>query len=216
VIKTWGEGGGHQALQKAIRCGPGVHAPSADGRKFLAVIALSVAVTIFLSGPTSADQSDSRLGPLFAALGAADSPESAQLIEAEIWQIWLLSDSDAVNQLMGLGVARLNAGDYSHALALFDRIVTLAPGFAEGWNKRATVLYLLGRYADSIADIDRALALEPRHFGALSGLGMCNARLHRTRAAIEAFQRALVIDPNLPGVERTMDDLRKQLKGESI
>jgi tetratricopeptide (TPR) repeat protein len=187
-----------------------------QGRAFLAGIVLCLTAISSGSGPVLADQTDPRLDPLFAELKTADSLDAAQPIEAEIWGIWLRSDNDAVNQLMALGVARLNEGDFNRALAVFDRIVTLAPNFAEGWNKRATTLYLMGRYTESKSDIDRVLGLEPRHFGALSGLGLCNSQLHQPKEALEAFQRALAVNPNLPAVERNIDELKKQLARESI
>src|SRR3546814_18294378 len=107
----------------------------------------------------------------------APVPGEAQQIEGEIWHIWMQSDDGAINGLMRDGVAALSRRDYSHALAKFDQMVVIAPGFAEGWNKRATVHYLLGNYGESLADIAETLALEPRHFGALSGRGLVYLRL---------------------------------------
>lgn len=180
------------------------------------MIALALAILIMEGGTALADQSDKRLDPLFAQLRAADDAAAARLIEAEIWDIWLRSDDQTVNDLMAFGVARLNHAEYDLALAAFDQIVQRAPNFAEGWNKRATTLYLLGRFADSEKDIDRVLALEPRHFGALSGLGLCDARLNRTKEALEDFRRAQAIDPNLPGVAENIEEMKKRLARESI
>jgi len=166
--------------------------------------------------PAAADQNDPRLAPLFAALESAPTTEAARPIEETIWAVWAKSGDAATDSLMAEGVARLNGGDNDAALALFDRVVKLAPGFAEGWNKRATTLYTMGRFEDSIADIDRVLALEPRHFGALSGLGMCDIRLGKEREAFAAFQRAASVDPNLPGVQANIEALRKRLIKDSI
>ena len=98
----------------------------------------------------------------------------ARPIEQRIWAIWARSGNKAVDLLMAEGIARLNGGENDAALELFDRVVRLAPSFAEGWNKRATTLYTMGQFEKSVQDIDKVLALEPRHFGALSGLGLCD------------------------------------------
>jgi tetratricopeptide (TPR) repeat protein len=164
----------------------------------------------------AADQKDPRLEPLFTDLKTASSTGAARPIEERIWVIWSKSGIDAVDSLMAEGVARLNAGDNDAALALFDRVVELAPGFAEGWNKRATTLYGMGKFDKSVADIDRVLALEPRHFGALSGLGLCDIRLGKERDALAAFQRAAEVDPHLPGVQLNIEALKKRLIENSI
>ncbi len=117
---------------------------------------------------------------------------------------------------MQAGSEALDARDGAQALAVFDRVVALAPHFAEGWNKRATTLYLLGRYADSITDIAKVLALEPRHFGALSGLGLCEAQRDRLPEAVAAFQRALAINPNMPGVQINIRNLQDEIARRSI
>jgi tetratricopeptide (TPR) repeat protein len=138
-----------------------------------------------------ADQTDPRLGGLFTQLKAAGSLDEAQTIEARIWALWLRSKVAGVDTLMNEGMGRMETGDLDRALATFTEVTKRAPDFAEGWNKRATVLYMLGRPQESIADIGRVLALEPRHFGALSGLGLCEADLRHDKAAADAFPRAL-------------------------
>jgi Flp pilus assembly protein TadD len=166
--------------------------------------------------PAVADQNDPRLEPLFTALKTAPTTEAARPIEERIWAIWAKSGDKAVDVLMAEGVARLNGGDNDAALELFDRVVALAPNFAEGWNKRATTLYTMGRFEDSTRDIDKVLALEPRHFGALSGLGLCEIRLGKDREAFAAFERAAGVDPNLAGVQANLDALKKRLIKDSI
>ena len=110
----------------------------------------------------------------------------------------------------------MERGDLDAAEESFDRVIELAPNFAEGWNKRATTLYSMGQFEKSMQDIDKVLALEPRHFGALSGLGLCNVRLGKDREALAAFQRAAKLDPNLPGVQANIEALKKQLVKDSI
>ncbi len=163
-----------------------------------------------------ADQKDPRLDKLFVQLKAATNPGDSQPIEAQIWEIWMQSGDQNVDALMAIGTAALNDEDYGQAYRAFGRVVQLAPGFAEGWNKRATALYLLGRFQDSIKDIDKTLALEPRHFGALSGLGLCNAQLDKEKEALDAFEKALAINPNMPGIRQDAEDLKKSLAAKSI
>jgi tetratricopeptide (TPR) repeat protein len=163
-----------------------------------------------------ADQKDPRLDGLFAQLKTIDSTEAAQPIEGRIWVIWMQSGDDKVDGLMAEGVVGLNENDYDAAYEAFSKIVALKPEFAEGWNKRATVLYLMGRFAESVEDINRVLALEPRHFGALSGLGLCNVELNKEQAALDAFGRALAVDPNLSGVKANLEELKKRIARHSI
>src|SRR3546814_20777188 len=95
-------------------------------------------------------------------------------------------------------------------------MVVIAPGFAEGWNKRATVHYLLGNYGESLADIAETLALEPRHFGALSGRGLVYLRLEDAQRALDAFEQALAIPPNLPAAALNAEELRKMLHDREL
>ena len=180
---------------------------------------LSALVVIFFAmfaGVAQADQKDPRLDKLFEQLKAASNTEMAQPIEEQIWNIWLESGDQNVDALMAIGVAAMNDSDYDQAYRAFSRVVDVAPNFAEGWNKRATVLYLMGRYDDSIKDIGKTLALEPRHFGALSGLGLCNAQLDKEKEALDAFEKALAINPNMPGIKLDADEMKKQLGNKSI
>jgi tetratricopeptide (TPR) repeat protein len=176
-----------------------------------------IALAVLAVAPRAfADQKDARLPGLFDDLKSAATADAAQPIEAHIWEIWLQSGDDKLDALMEAGVAALNGTDYDTALVVFSSIVAQAPNFAEGWNKRATTLYLMGRFDDSISDIDRVLALEPRHFGALSGLGLCNAQLNRDQAALDAFERALAVDPNLNGAKVGAEELKKRIARHSI
>lgn len=190
---------------------PRLKAPSAA---FVAVLGLLFAL---LAAPIArADQTDPRLDRLFAALKAAPSVAASRPVEAQIWAIWMNSGDSKVDGLMAIGASGLDEDDLDAALRAFSVVVALAPNFAEGWNKRATTLYLLGRFDDSIKDINRVLALEPRHFGALSGLGLCNAELHKDEAALEAFGRALAVDPNLDAVKVNIEQLKKRIARHSI
>jgi tetratricopeptide (TPR) repeat protein len=179
--------------------------------------ALLVLFAGLLAAPAArADQTDARLDGLFSQLKSAETDAAAHVVEARIWEIWMESGDESIDGLMTIGVVAMNGNNYDRAFAAFSRIVALKPRFAEGWNKRATALYLLGRFDDSIKDIDRVLALEPRHFGALSGLGLCNAELNQDQAALDAFTRALAVDPNMSSVKANIEELKKRIARHSI
>jgi tetratricopeptide (TPR) repeat protein len=183
--------------------------------RYLTLLALLLLAAL-PAGTTRADQDDPRLPALFERLKLVPSDGEARPIEAMIWQIWSVSDDDEINGMMLRGLRAMGEGDPRQALPIFDAMVQRSPNFAEGWNKRATVLYLMGRYDDSMKDIAKTLALEPRHFGALSGLGMCNVQLNKDKEALDAFQKALAVDPNMPGVKLNVDELKKRLANSSI
>ena len=166
--------------------------------------------------PARADQTDNRLDDLFMRLLEAPGPGEAQLVEGLIWSIWVQSDDSAVQILMHDGIQAMSRGDHRHALSKFEQIVVIAPDFAEGWNKRATVHYLLGNYAQSLADIAKTLKLEPRHFGALAGRGLVYIELEDERRALEAFEAALSIHPNLTSAAINASQLRKKLRDRRI
>ncbi len=163
-----------------------------------------------------ADQSDTRLAPLFDILKETKNPLEARLAEQQIWTIWMSSEDATASLLMHKGVEAMAAEDLKGALQIFSKLVEIAPDFAEGWNKRATVLFLLGAYPESIADIDRTLELEPRHFGALSGLGLCNTELDHDEAALDAFERALTVNPHMNGARANAEFLRRRIGDKAI
>jgi tetratricopeptide (TPR) repeat protein len=177
---------------------------------------LATAATLTFAVPLQAGQNDPRLDGLFAALGDASSVEEAAPVEQEIWKVWLLSGSGTVDAQMLRGLQALSVEDNKTALAAFTKAVEAQPDFAEAWNKRATVYYLLGRYDASVIDIHKTLTLEPRHFGALSGLALINLALGREREALKAFEAALRIHPNMPGADTHIRDLREKIKGKGI
>jgi tetratricopeptide (TPR) repeat protein len=145
--------------------------------------------SLTLSTGASADQTDSRLPALFEQLQQAKTPAEAATIEGVIWAIWTESGNKELDRLMMEGMAAMAVRDYATALADFDEVTNRAPQFAEGWNRRATLLYLLGDLQSSLDDIGRVLKLEPRHFGALAGLGLVNLGLDHEEAARDASAR---------------------------
>jgi tetratricopeptide (TPR) repeat protein len=177
---------------------------------FLAALAW---VALLWPGPAIADQNDRRLDGLFERLHATPDAADAEAIEQQIWQIWLESDDATVTRLMQQGIAAMSLRQLDLALDRFDRMVEHAPAFAEGWNKRATVYYLMGDFEASVVDIERTLGLEPRHFGALSGLGLIYDAIDQPRAALRSFEAALRLNPHLEGTKVRVEELRRMLEG---
>lgn len=156
-----------------------------------------------------------RLDGLFARLARKDDP-NWQEVQNEIWLTWSQSGSAALDLLLLRAGRAMDSGESELALRFLDDVVRLAPDFAEGWNKRATVYFLLNEYGRSVADIERTLALEPRHFGALSGLGTILERLGEKEGAIRAYRRGLEIHPNLPGAAAGVERLSPDVDGREL
>jgi tetratricopeptide (TPR) repeat protein len=182
-----------------------------------ALRATVLALAVQLAGASVlADQRDARLPQLFAELQAAPDSGSARAIEARIWSLWYEHDDHAIVQLMRQGRAAMARQDHLSALRSFDQVIKIAPDFAEGWNARATLYYLMGRHADSLADIERTLALEPRHFGALSGRGLVYSALEEWELALESFEAALAVHPQMAGPRLNAEAIRKELGDREI
>ena len=183
---------------------PGLAAAQGDAREDAAAI-------------VSNDLSTFSEDALFARLAAADaSPTEAKRLESEILRRFHRSGSETVDLLFARALEALNSQDNALSLDLLDEIIVLRPDFAEAWNKRATVHYLEREYGRSIADIRETLAREPRHFGALAGLGMILQNLGQKEEALKALQRALAINPRLDTVRESAEALEKELAGRSI
>ncbi len=177
---------------------------------------MAAVVMLSFTLPLFGGQNDPHLDELFAALKSAPSEQVAAPVEARIWRLWTESGIDDIDRMMALGIAAMDKRDFATANAAFTTIVEMAPEFAEGWNKRATLYYLMGAFDRSAADVEKTLALEPRHFGALSGLGMIRLAQGDERSALEAFERALSIHPNMAGATSHIRALREKLKGQRI
>ena len=148
--------------------------------------------------PGWARQDDPRLDALFATLQATGDERLVSEAEREIWEIWTASGDAALDALMLRGMRAMSSRDYAAALTAFNAVIEAAPDFAEGWNKRATLYWLMGDYDASVADIDVTLALEPRHFGALSGLSMIRIAQDRPADALAALESLLAVHPKAP------------------
>lgn len=169
------------------------------------IIAVLILLVYSLTSP--ADQNDPALDRLFERLAITTSEEEASNITREIWQRWTANDDPAVSQLMQTGIRALNYSTYRKALQSFDRVIEMAPEFAEGWNKRATLYYHIKEYRRSIDDIKETLRLEPRHFGAWSGLGLVSIAQENYSGALAAFKKALSINPHIANIRRYVQKL---------
>ena len=147
-----------------------------------------------------AAEADARVTPAVAAVLHADDPELVALAETALWQIWARVAEPAVAALFAAGVRAMEAQDWLGAETTFTRVVETAPGFAEGWNKRATARYLATHYAAALADCEEVIRLNPHHFGALAGQGLCHMALGQAREAAHCFRRALAVHPRLASV----------------
>ena len=153
------------------------------------------------------------LDALFARLKRAATEDEAKAVNREIQVRWLESGSDTVNLLMQRALKAMETKDYPLSLDLLDSVIDLKPGYAEGWNKRATVFYLMNDYGRSIGDIEQTLKLEPRHFGALSGLGSIFKKLGKDADALKAYERALELHPRHKTLQEAYKTLIEELDG---
>lgn len=129
-----------------------------------------------------------------------DDPEVRALAEQALWMLWMRSGDAKVDRLMEAGIEQMRAGRHPEAIATFTEIIRRKPGFAEGWNKRATAHYLAGNFKASLADCDQVMKRNPQHFGALSGYGQIYFQMDDLARAVEYWRRALAVNPNMPGV----------------
>ena len=157
-----------------------------------------------------------RLDALFASLKRERNEKAAERIAARIWQEWNNSGSATVDLMMQWSQQAIEKKKFDVALDFLDQVVTLQPDYAEGWNRRATVHFMMHAFGKSMADIERTLELEPRHFGALSGMAQIMKDTERKQLAREAYQRVLDIYPMLRSAQNEVATLSEELTGEGI
>ena len=157
-----------------------------------------------------------RLDFLLGALKAAPDENSAKHVEAAIWAIWLQTPSDTAALLMARAKTAIDGQQPQVAIKLLNAIIKIRPDYVEAWNRRATLYYLQNDYADAMADIGQVLIREPRHFGALAGLGMIMEDLGKDKQALDAFRMALAINPHLDKVPELVKQLSEKVEGHDI
>ena len=153
---------------------------------------------------------------LFGALKAAPDEETAKAIEQRIWVLWMRSKSDTTNLLMSRVQKSIEGKDVDLALKLLDAIIKIKPDYVEAWNRRATLYYMKKEYGRSLADIRHVLRLEPRHFGALTGMGLILQDIGDDKQALEVYRRALAVYPKLERVPDIVKKLSEKVEGRDI
>ena len=182
-------------------------------------LSLYVFLVLMLCGNIIADSKDKdiELNQLFEQLKKSDDISIALEIEMKIWSIWSKHPTqEKLTQSLSKGSELMAEGELESAYKIFSTIIDSAPNWAEGWNKRATVLYLMGRYYDSLNDIDKVLKLESRHFCALSGQGLVQIKLGNYEKAIKSYQAVQKIYPSIRAAKVMIPQLRKLIKDEAI
>ncbi|MBB4370056.1 tetratricopeptide (TPR) repeat protein [Bradyrhizobium sp. cir1] len=153
---------------------------------------------------------------LFGALKAAPDEVSAKHVEARIWAIWLQTPSDTAALLMSRAKTAVDAQKIEIAIKLLDSVIKLRPDYIEAWNRRATLYYMQNDYGRSLADIREVLIREPRHFGALAGLGMIMQEVGDEKRALEAYRKALAVNPHLEKIPDQVKALTEKVEGRDI
>jgi tetratricopeptide (TPR) repeat protein len=156
------------------------------------------------------------LDRLFEALKVAPDDESAKFVENRIWAIWLSSPSDTANLLMGRAKTASDGKDFELAIKLLNAVIELRPDFVEAWNRRATIYFNKKDFGSAMADIQEVLVREPRHFGALSGLGIILQELGDDKRALEVLRRAQAIHPRLERIPDLIKKLADKIDGRDI
>ena len=172
---------------------------------------------IFAQSASAADKQTSELNNLFTQLKAISDAEEAKKVEDKIWNLWTTHPSEeSLTELLAKGSEYMMQNQLTSAHNVFSKVIELDPKWAEGWNKRATVLYMMGNFELSQKDIDMVLSLEKRHFGALSGQGLVQTALENYEKAIDSYIEAHKVHPNMKSPLIMIEKLNQQIKKESI
>ncbi len=181
-------------------------------KKFLIIIILNFAIFSI----SNANEQKLELDNLFKKL-KINSTSLTLEIEQKIWKIWSTHPVDGqLTKKLKAGSELVNKNKYLESIKIFSEVIDQDPSWAEAWNKRATVLYMIGEYEKSQKDIDKVLELEKRHFGALAGQGLVNIKLKNYEKAIKSYQRALEIYPSMQSPEIMIKQIEALIKDELI
>ena len=182
-------------------------------------LSLYVFLILLFCGNAIADTKnrDDKLNQLFEQLKKSNNVSMALEIEMKIWNIWSTHPTqEKLTQSLAKGSDLMSKGELEAAYKIFSTIINSTPDWAEGWNKRATVLYLMGRYQESLVDIDEVLKRENRHFGALSGQGLVQTALENYEKAIKSYETVQKIYPSIKSAEVMIPQLKKLIKDNAI
>ena len=184
------------------------------------LLKLLLLTSLVLPGITSsiavADQTDERLDGLFQTLRTSEDPSVLGETESAIWEIWYDSGREEIDAMLLEAAGLMSSGQLAEAESIYTRIIAELPMFSEGWNRRATVRYYQRDYAGSLEDIEQTLRLEPRHFGAIWGLGMILGAQRDYQRAILAFERLLEIKPHAIDARPRIELLKQEMAKEAV
>ena len=170
----------------------------------------------FLTDQLVANEREKELNILFNKLQDTNSKFTSE-IEQKIWKIWSTHpNNDELTSMLSIGSDFVNNNQYPKAVEIFTKVIELDPSWAEAWNKRATVLYMMGEFEKSQKDIDEVLKLEKRHFGALAGQGLVNIKLENYEKAIMSYEEAMKIYPSMNSPKIMIKELKELIKNQSI
>ena len=184
--------------------------------KFICSFSLYILLAVWSGIPAMADQNDPSLDELFIQLRNVDDLETASRIEKKIWDKWVYRDDELVDRFMSLGIGAMRAGALKLSLRQFTKVINLDKNFSEGWNKRATVHYMMGNFNKSVQDIERTLALEPRHYGAISGMALILDANGDIAGALKAWQQVIEFTPYNQQIRTRILQLKKKMRGKAI
>ena len=174
-------------------------------------------IFLFSSGTFAQNNTSTKLDNLFEKLRKTNNPKSAKKIEEKIWNLWITHPTEkSLTDLLAKGSEFMFQNQLTSAHNVFSKVIELDPNWAEGWNKRATVLYMMGNFELSQKDIDMVLSLEKRHFGALSGQGLVQTALQNYQKAIESYIEAHKIYPSMESPLMMIEQLNILMQKESI
>ena len=172
--------------------------------------------TAAIEKPPAAAKAENRLDTLFSELKRERNEKAAERIAGRISEAWSQSGSASIDLMMGWSKTAMDNKKFDVALDFLDQVVTMEPTYAEGWNRRATVHFMMQNYAKSMSDINHTLQIEPRHFGALSGMGQIMKNTGREELALQAWERVLDIYPMMRSAQNEVATLSEELAGEGI
>lgn len=170
-----------------------------------------IVIFLFFCFTANADQKDTRLNKLFNLLAESKSDAEIDIITSDIWNIWMETNDPLIKADFYRGLETMRNGNLNMSIVFFTRVIKINPNFAEAWNKRATVYYMIGDFDSSMIDINATLKLEPRHFGALDGLGLILIHLQEFEKAIRVYDQMLTIFPNNSSIVQKREYLIKLL-----
>ena len=178
--------------------------------RFLTVTIVALVLALPVAAQTAHPDYAQKLDQFFGALQSTKDAYEAKQLETKIRLIWASNSTDEAVHQLSIASLALQVGDSKVAEATLNQLVKDRPDFAEAWNRRATLYYLQGHYSESLSDIEKVLALEPRHFGALSGKGACLRALGRDADALDAMKEAVAIDPFIAGLSDAIKEMQKK------